>query len=217
MLGAEKVEAMKTRLRSLPSRERFVFPLGVAPSHYRKAAVLIDFWREADDLFVVLTKRARTLRSHAGMVSFPGGVLEDGEDWVDAALREAQEEVGLPPGDVEVLGLLDDAWSSAKHHLSPVVGWLERPPTFIVNEDEVESVMLARVSEVLNPETRSDETVYLGKVACTNTTIEVSSGRVFGLTADLLLEAIEWAAGEMPERGRVRLRELEAFNAVRAE
>ena len=76
--------------------------------------------------------------------------------------------------------------------------------------------MVASVSEVLRPEARSHETVYLGALPCINTTIELSSGRVFGLTAGLLLDAVEWASGEDPQRGPVRLRELEAWKAQRA-
>lgn len=215
-MPAPSPDEMERRLRALPSRDRFAFPPEVIPDFYRRAAVLIPFWREGDELFVVLTERARKLRSHAGMVSFPGGVLEPGESWEDAAIREAHEEVALDPNRVEVLGQLDDAWSSAKHHLVPVVAWLDRAPSLIANPDEVARIMIASVSEVLEPEARSEETVYLGTVACINTTIEVSSGSVFGLTADLLLEAVEWATGQSPERGRTRLRELEAKNALLA-
>jgi 8-oxo-dGTP pyrophosphatase MutT (NUDIX family) len=209
-------EAMERRLRSLPDRERFAFPTEVVPVFYRRAAVLIPFWREGDDLFVVLTERARKLRSHGGMVSFPGGVLEADETWNVAAVREAHEEIGLDPGEVEVLGQLDDAWSSAKHHVVPVVAWLKGRPTFVANPDEVARIMIVSVAEVLSPEARSEETVYLGTTPCINETVEVSEGRVFGLTADLLLEAVEWATGGSPGRGRVRLRELEAKNALRA-
>ncbi|MCP5043445.1 MAG: CoA pyrophosphatase [bacterium] len=214
-MRASDADAMERRLRELPTREPFRFPSDAIPSFFRRAAVLIAFWRDGDDLFVALTERARHLRTHGGMVSFPGGQLDPGEDWADAAIREAYEEVGLDPTSVEVLGQLDDAWSSAKHHLVPVVGWLGGVPDFVANPDEVARIMLTPVSEVLRPNERRDETVYLGTVPCVNTTIEVSLGRVFGLTADLLLEAVEWASGEEPQRGRVRLRELEAANAVR--
>lgn len=216
-MSAFDCEEFERRLRCLPERERFVFPSGVVPETFRHAAVLIPFWRERDEVFVVLTERARKLRSHGGMVSFPGGVLEDGESWQEAAVREAQEEVGLDPEIVEVLGQLDDAWSGAKHYIVPVVAWLDRKPSFVANPDEVASILVAPVSDLLQPESRSDETVYLGTVACINTTIEIDAGRIFGLTADLLLEAVEWASGESPQRGAVRLRELEAINALREE
>jgi hypothetical protein len=77
--------------------------------------------------------------------------------------------------------------------------------------------MLAPISEVLRPGACSDETVYLGTSPRINTTIELSSGKVFGLTADLLLEAVEWVTGKESARGLERLGELEDWKAVRME
>ena len=212
-MSAADVERMESRLRSLGSRTRFVLPPELIPRSFRRAAVLIAFWRDGDELYVVLTQRASKLRTHAGMVAFPGGGLDPGESWAEAAVREAHEEVGLDPASVEVLGLLDDAWSAAKHHIVPVVAWIDRVPQFVANPDEVAKVIVASVTEVLRPELRSDETVYLGTLACIKATIDISSARLYGMTADLLLEAVAWACGEDPQQGPVRLRELEAFNA----
>jgi 8-oxo-dGTP pyrophosphatase MutT (NUDIX family) len=215
-MSTRLADEMESRLRALGSRTRFTFPPEAIPESFGCAAVLIPFWREGDELYVVLTERASDLRVQGGMVSFPGGALEEGESWAEAAVREAHEEIGLDPASVEVLGLLDDAWSGAKHHLVPVVAWVDRVPRFAMNPDEVARIMVAPVSEVLRPEARSHETVHLGALPCINTTIELSSGRVFGLTAGLLLEAVEWASGEDPQRGPVRLRELEAWKTERA-
>lgn len=216
-MSAEAADEMERRLRSLPSRTRFSFPERVVPSFFRRAAVLIAFWREADELYVVLTQRTTKLRSHPGMVSFPGGKLEPGESWEQAAVREAHEEVGLDPGAVEVLGRFDDAWSSAKHHLVPIAAWVDRVPELVANPDEVAKIMIVPVSEILRPGACSDETVYIGSVPRINTTIAVSAGEVFGLTADLLLEAVEWMTGVESARGLERLGELQDWNAARAE
>ncbi len=214
-MNAIDPDAFEARLRNVSSRSRFSFPADAIPPSFRRAAVLIPFWREADELFVVLTERARRMRTHAGMVAFPGGQLDPGEDWTQAAVREAEEEVGLDPNLVEVLGPLDDAWSGARHHLVPVVSWLHEPPTLRANPAEVERVMRVPLHEIVRPEARNDTTVYLGSLACTNTTIDVSEGQIFGLTADLLLEAVEWATGQEPQRGRTRLRELRAAAEAR--
>ena len=99
----------------LPDRVPFEFPRKAVPAHFKRSSVLICFWREADDVRVLLTKRAASLRGHPGQMSFPGGRLEEGEDWVEAALRESEEEVALARDRVEVLGRLDDAWTEPGH------------------------------------------------------------------------------------------------------
>jgi len=208
-------DAFEARLRALASRTRFEFPADAIPSNFRRAAVLVSFWRERDELFVILTERASRMRTHAGMVAFPGGGLDAGEDWTRAAIREAHEEVELDPKLVEVLGHLDDAWSGARHHLVPVVAWLRGRPALRGNSDEVAKVMCVPLREILNPDARTDSTVYLGTTPCTNTTIKVGEGQIFGLTADLLLEAVEWALGQEPRRGETRLRELRAASEAR--
>lgn len=212
-MSAVNAETMESRLRSLGTRERFVFPQEAIPESFRRSAVLIAFWREGDELYVVLTVRASKLRTQSGMVAFPGGALDPRESPAEAAVREAHEEVGLDPTSVEVLGLLDDAWSGANHHVVPVVAWVDRVPQFVANPDEVARIIVAPVAELLRPELRGTQTVRLGTLACVKATIDVCSHRVYGLTADLLIEAVGWACGEEPEQGPVRLRELEAFNA----
>jgi len=208
-------DAFEARLRAIRSRPRFEFPADAIPTNFRRAAVLVAFWRGRDELFVVLTERASSMRTHAGMVAFPGGALDEGEDWTRAAIREAHEEVALDPALVEVLGQLDDAWSGARHHLVPVVAWLRERPALRGNPDEVARVMRVPLHEILAPEARADTTVYLGTTPCTNTTIDVREGQIFGLTADLLLEAVEWALGREPTRGETRLRELRAASEAR--
>ena len=97
------------RLRQLNSRSPFVFPKAEVPADFRRSSVLICFWREAADLHVILTKRAATLSGHPGQMSFPGGKLDPDEAWSDAAIRETEEEIGIPRENIKVLGRLDDA------------------------------------------------------------------------------------------------------------
>src|SRR3954452_4179112 len=85
------------------------------PGPPRPAAVLIPLFEEDGEARVILTRRAAHLRHHTGEVSFPGGRLDEGEEALVAALREASEEIGLDPAQVEILGQLAPltTWSSA--------------------------------------------------------------------------------------------------------
>lgn len=91
--------------------------------HYRRAAVLVALTRETDPR-VLLTVRSGDLPTHKGQIAFPGGSLEAGETPVEAALREAQEEVGLSPTEVQVLGEVDDVFTPIGFHVTPVLARL---------------------------------------------------------------------------------------------
>ena len=102
----------------------------------RQAAVLIAIVERLDGPTVILTRRADTLTSHSGQVAFPGGRLDPGETAVEAALREAWEEIGLDPAFVEPLGLLDAYETVTAFCVTPVVGWVR--PGFEVTPQEAE-------------------------------------------------------------------------------
>lgn len=106
----------------------------------RPAAVLIPVVARPDGATVLLTRRADTLASHTGQIAFPGGRLDPGEDAVTAALREADEEVALNPGAVEVLGLSDAYETGTGFLVTPVVGWLKNAPQVTPSPDEVAEV-----------------------------------------------------------------------------
>ena len=115
--------SFQQRLRQLGDRQPFEFPADSIPTDFRRAAVLVPFWEEAGEVRVLLTRRSRRMSRHAGEVAFPGGLLEEGASWEQAALRETHEEVGIDASRIEIVGRLDDAWSGARNHLVPVVGW----------------------------------------------------------------------------------------------
>ncbi len=206
----------ETRLRAIDRREPFRFPSESVPDSFKRSSVLICFWREASDLHVLLTKRATSLRGHPGQMSFPGGRLEDGEDWIAGALRETEEEVGIPRARIEILGRLDDAWSGAGHLLVPIVGWLDARPTLAPNPDEVEAIHTPSVSALFAPDAYSLEQADVGGDVYYNSTLRWEGGSVFGLSSDLLIEAIEWAIGLDEHHGPSRLSSLESWLRVKA-
>jgi 8-oxo-dGTP pyrophosphatase MutT (NUDIX family) len=101
----------------------------IGPLVFRRlkpASVLVPVMRRPDGLHVLLTRRSEKMRSHKGQISFPGGGREDSDvSAAAAAKREAEEEAGIPPDAVEVIGYLDDYPTITKYMVTPVVGMVE--------------------------------------------------------------------------------------------
>ena len=88
------------------------------------------------------------MRHHAGQISFPGGKIEEGESPEITALREAQEEIGISPLDVQLLGRLSELYVSASRYtIFPYVGWMDYKPDFSLNEAEAEKLLLLPVQQ----------------------------------------------------------------------
>ncbi len=202
--------AMRDRLRELRKRQPFVFPPHVIPDHFRRAAVLIPFWEHDGEVRVLLTRRAARMSRNAGQISFPGGLLEGDESWQEAALREAQEEVGLGRHQVELVGRLDDAWSGTGSHLVPLVGWLDSPPALSANTAEVSEILTPLVRVLLAPGAISQQEIVKRGTRHINPIVEWPGARAYGLSADLLIEALKWAIGDEIARGPARLADLES-------
>jgi 8-oxo-dGTP pyrophosphatase MutT (NUDIX family) len=100
----------------------------LAIAGFRPAAVLVPLLARPEGPTVLFTRRTESVPHHKGEISFPGGGCAPGEGAVAAALREADEEVGLPSERVEVLGTLDDVPSIARYVVTPVVAAIAEPP-----------------------------------------------------------------------------------------
>ncbi|UMG93923.1 CoA pyrophosphatase [Nocardioides sp. TF02-7] len=105
---------------------------------------------------LLLTERAHHMRSHPGQVSFPGGSIDPGETPVEAALREAQEEIGVDPAGVAVFGTLPELWLPPSNFaVTPVLGWWREPhPVEVASPDEVHEIHRVTIAELLSPEHR---------------------------------------------------------------
>ena len=120
----------------------------------RHAAALLLLYPGDGDWWLPLTVRASTLPHHTGQVSLPGGRLNAGETIEQAALREAHEEVGLPPSAVAVLGQLTPLPIPVSGHLlHPVVGVAASRPRFTIAEGEVDRLLETRLSHLREPST----------------------------------------------------------------
>jgi 8-oxo-dGTP pyrophosphatase MutT (NUDIX family) len=128
-------------------------PRRLAVPGFDRAAVLVPLLRRPEEPMLLFTRRTEALARHRGEISFPGGHLEGREDARAAALREAEEEVGLDPLGVEVAGELDDRPSVTRFVVTPVVALVSDPPaTFRRDEREVEEVFEVPLRRFLAPD-----------------------------------------------------------------
>jgi 8-oxo-dGTP pyrophosphatase MutT (NUDIX family) len=118
----------------------------------RPAAVLVAIMDFGDEPRLLLTKRASHLKHHPGQIAFPGGKVDDTDaDAEAAALREAREEVGLDPANVDILGHLPPHETVTGFRITPVLGWIRADFTPVPEPGEVEEVFAVPLRHILNP------------------------------------------------------------------
>ena len=166
----------------------------------RGSAVLASVWDEDDGAHLLLTRRATGLRSHSGEVSFPGGRRDPGESLLDAALREAAEEVALEPSSVEVLGELDHLMTiTSGSFIVPFVGVLTGRPTGLVpNPGEVDAVLFVPFAELLLDEVyREERWTWSGDVVAERRLFffELVGDTLWGATGAMVRQLISLALG----------------------
>lgn len=222
MILDRSVEGAHAQLRSLcerpPRWPGLGGPRGRGPGEDRQAAVLLLFGVldsapararhavVARELDVLLVRRADTLTSHAGEISFPGGRVDPEDSGVvGAALREAQEETGLDPGGVEVLGTLPAVpLPVSRHVVAPVLGWWDRPtPVRPVDPAESADVLRAPVADLLDPRRRGSVRLETPVGIRTTPAFALDGHVVWGFTAyvlDRLFDALGWSVPWDPAR-----------------
>jgi len=114
----------------------------IAAGTLTKSAVLIPITKRTEGLELLFTKRTDRVEHHKGQISFPGGACDPAETTpAETALRESQEEIGLPPSAVALLGAMDDIRTPSGFIVTPVVGYIETLPTLHLNDEEVAEVV----------------------------------------------------------------------------
>lgn len=162
----------------------------------RPSAVLVALFDAGAGPEVVLTRRARHLRDHRGEVSFPGGRIEPGETPVDAALREAEEEVALDPDTVTVVGELDHlATLASRSVIAPVVGRLHGRPVLVAAASEVDRILTVTLAELLRSDTYREERWGSDIGERTIHFFELADETIWGATARMLVQLLAIATG----------------------
>lgn len=190
----------------VPERVRATLPAGrrgepspVAEMGAAPSAVLVPLYDRDGELHVVLTRRAQTLRTHKGEVSFPGGRADPGETHLEAALREAQEEVFLDPDVVEPLGELDHLTTVTRRaYIVPVVGLIHGEPELGRNPAEVEAVLHVPLAELMAPGVFREERWGEGEMSRPVYFFDLVGDTVWGATAALLRQLLARLTGTDP-------------------
>jgi len=164
------------------------------PGAARIGSVLLLLYCHQEELHLALTRRRDDLNSHAGQVSFPGGRAEADETLAEAALRETEEEVGVRPSTITILGELTPIWiPPSDFQVHPFVGWVHSGvrPSFQLAENEVAELLETPLSYLLHPDSRREGVIERQGYRLTVPYFDVEGHMVWGATAIILSEFLE--------------------------
>jgi 8-oxo-dGTP pyrophosphatase MutT (NUDIX family) len=184
---------LKSALDTLRERLKDRPPRTLHGSSSRRAAVLVPLLGAPHDLDVLFFERTDEVIDHKGEICFPGGSLETDDDGpIDAALREAHEELALPRNSVEVLGLLDDVETVVSNFtITPVVGFVEGRPQLQLDPLEVARLILVPLARLLEPGVESTQWSEHGGVGKLRYVYTFDGNAVWGATGRILHSLVD--------------------------
>lgn len=169
----------------------------------RAAAVLVPLQpidASDEEYHVVLTRRATELVAHAGQVSFPGGHIDTTDVSPEqAAVRETQEELGIPPQAVELIGRLDDVVTGTGFHITPVVGFLQPGVTFRPDAREVARVFDVPLERLMAADLWERQSFRHGNFVLHGWRFDWDDEDVWGATAQMLHDLMDVLSQAVPE------------------
>lgn len=188
-LPGQPVQALMSPLQE--ADERFSGP---PKAGVRKGSVLILLYPEQEHFFLPLMQRPVYNGHHSGQISFPGGKQEpEDPDPIYTALREAEEELGIDPAKVQVLGTLTELYiPPSNYHVLPVVGWTPKRPEFVPDPVEVADILEVALDDLLNEgNIRTARRLLTNGVHFQTPCYYVKEQEVWGATAMMISEFVE--------------------------
>ena len=157
-------------------------------NNLRPAGVLIPIIERRDALRVLLTERSADLRHHAGQVSFPGGGMESHDaDIIATALREAHEEVGIEPHDVDIAGFLKPTPTVTGFAVTPIVGFVRETFSLNIDPTEVEKAFEVPLDFLMDYRNEEHTQREFEGVMIPVVTFHYEGHRIWGATANMLI------------------------------
>ena len=188
---AGTLPGLEAQLRFAPKPPRAGWTPGEFPSDARPAAALLLLYPGDHGPSIALTVRASGLRRHAGQISLPGGATDPGETLVEAALREAHEEIGVDPASVRILGELTPVHVLVSGFtLHPIVGLTHLRPAFVPAAHEVAAVIEVSVADLQDASHIRHGTRTREGMAIEYPYFDLKGHQVWGATAKVLGEFI---------------------------
>ncbi|MSP83652.1 MAG: CoA pyrophosphatase [Alphaproteobacteria bacterium] len=159
-----------------------------SPATFTPASVLLPIVAWPEGMTMLFTRRSDELKSHAGQIAFPGGRRDPGDaDAVATALREANEEIGLGPERVEIVGRLPVYNTGTGFSITPIVGFVAPPVTLVPDPREVAEVFEVPLDFLLDPANhRRDSMIWRGEVHWYDA-VPYNGRYIWGATAGMMV------------------------------
>jgi len=157
-----------------------------------KAAVLLPLFCKDRSYHILFTKRTERVKHHKGEISFPGGNYDASDgDIVTTALREAHEEIGLKPQDVALVGALDEVRTLSEFVVSPFVGFIPYPYTFVPSPEETEEIIILPLAGFLKEGVLTEEYMTYQERTERVSTYHCGGHVIWGATARILRQFLK--------------------------
>ena len=179
--------AQEQMMPSLSDKSRFSLE---AKATARPGAVMVLFYKKNGTLYFPLIERSAYDGVHAGQISFPGGKMDlSDHDLEQTALRETEEEIGIPSSKIQILGKLSELYIIASNfNVLPVVGYIDEPFSFKKDDHEVASIVEANVADLLNDEVQKQTVLQVSNYIIDAPYFDINGHVVWGATAMMLAE-----------------------------
>jgi len=189
---------LRKRIRKVLSERR---RRTASTDRWTRAAVLVPLFKKGGRPYVLFTKRTERVKHHKGQISFPGGVVDEGDENMEAtALRETFEEIGLHRENAEILGKLDDAFTVTSGYLiTPVVAEIPHPYPFSINEDEIEELIEIPLEAFLDQDHWTTEMRSDGPKTVLSYSFEYEGRIIWGATARIMRQFLDALFAGKPE------------------